>query len=248
MRRLHVLCSTCIPRVLVADLVPAATWRWFLMEDAGCCDQSALSRPLAIEAARTLGRLQRRALHDQALPSWLTRCEGNHLRQQALAVCRWAMNQQAPAALDELQRIVSLLEEAHAFFGELAQQLAELPSTIVHGDFWSGNIAVAGKDIRLIDWGDALWGVGGVSLVNLIMTSGGQLDNAIQELWEAYERGWEQTIGPSYQEACVTASVVTNLVIDTALARSCGQGPERLPGLIPGLGDLEELIVRHISC
>ncbi len=246
MHRLHALCSTSLPRVLVVDLVPAATWCWFLMEDAGCCDQSALSRPLAIEAARILGQLQRRVLHDQVLPSWLNRCEGSHLQQQALAVCRWAMNRQAPAALDDLQRIVSLLEEAHAFFGDLAQQLAELPSTIVHGDLWSGNIAVAGTTIRLIDWGDALWGVGGVSLVNLIMTSGGQLDNAIPELWQAYERGWEQPIGPSYREACVVAGVVTNLVIDTTLARCCGQGPERLPGLIAGLRDLEALIARHL--
>ena len=126
--------------------------------------------------------------------------------------------------------------------------LRKLPSTIVHGDFWSGNIAVAGKAIRLIDWGDALWGVGGVSLVNLVTTSGGQLDNAVQELWEAYERGWERTIGPSYREACVAASVVTNLVIDTAIARCCGQGPERLPGLIAGLRELEALIVTHIFC
>jgi hypothetical protein len=247
MQRLNDLCSTCLPRVLVADLVPAAPWRWFLMEDAGCCDLSVLSTPLAIEAARTLGRLQQRALHDQTLPSWLTRCEGNHLQQQALAVCQWAMNRQAPSALDDLQRIVSLLQEARTFFGELEQQLAELPSTIVHGDCWSGNIAVARTNIRLIDWGDALWGVGGVSLVNLIMTSGGQLDNEIQELWEAYECGWEKPIRPSYREACAVASVVTNLVIDTTIARFCGQGPERLPGLLPGLWDLEELIVTHFS-
>jgi len=246
MHRLHALCSTSLSRVLVVDLVPATTWRWFLMEDAGCCDQSALSRSVAIEAARILGQLHQRALHDQVLPSWLTRCEGSHLQQQALAVCRWAMNQQASAALDDLQRIVSRLQEARAIFGGLTQQLAELPSTIVHGDFWSGNIAVAGTTIRLIDWGDALWGVGGVSLINLIMTSDGQLDNAIQELWQAYERGWEQPIGLSYREACVVASVVTNLVIDTALARCCGQGPERLPGLMPGLRDLEALILRHL--
>ncbi len=246
MHRLHVLCSTSLPRVLVVDLVPAATWRWFLMEDAGCCDQSALSRSVAIEAARILGQLQHCALHDQVLPSWLTRCEGSHLRQQALAVCRWAMNQQASTALDDLQRIVSRLQEARAFFGDLAQQLAELPSTIVHGDFWSGNIAVAGTTLRLIDWGDALWGVGGVSLVNLILTSDGQLDNAIQELWQAYERGWEQPVGLSYREACVVAGVVTNLVIDTALARCCGQGPERLPGLMPGLRELEALILRYL--
>src|SRR5579883_2026064 len=34
MQRLHDLFSTCIPRVPVRDRVPAASWRWLLMEDA----------------------------------------------------------------------------------------------------------------------------------------------------------------------------------------------------------------------
>jgi hypothetical protein len=164
-----------------------------------------------------------------------------------LDVCQWAMCQQGREAGDKLQRIASVLEQAHSFFGVLAKQLSDLPSTILHGDFWSGNIAVAGKQVRLVDWGDALWGVGGVSIVNLIMTSGGQLDDAIPQIWEAYARGWERPISRSYQEACATALDVTNLVIDKAIVTSCGQGPERLPGLIPGLQDLEELIVRHTS-
>ncbi len=217
------------------------------MEDAGECDLSALSRPVAIEAARTLGRLQQRALHDQILPSLLTRCEGDRLQQSALDVCRWAMKQQAPEAHDDLQRIESLFVHAHSFFCELAKQLSELPATIVHGDFWSGNIAVAGKDIRLLDWGDALWGVGGVSLVDLIMTSGGQLNEAAPQLWEAYEQGWERAMSQRYREACTVASAVTNLIVDKAIVMSCGQGPERLPGLIPELRDLEEFITRQAT-
>src|SRR5579883_250414 len=54
MQRLHDLCSTCVPHMLITDLVPSASWRWFLMEDAGNADMSPLSRPVAIEAARTL--------------------------------------------------------------------------------------------------------------------------------------------------------------------------------------------------
>ena len=247
-QRLHDLCSTCIPRVLVADLVPSASWRWFVMEDAGNADPSALSRPLAIEAARILGRLQHRALQDQTLPSLLIRCEGDQLQQRAVEVCQWAMRQQAPEVQADLQRIASLLEQARSFFGELAEQLAELPSTVVHGDFWSGNIAVASNDIRFIDWGDALWGVGGVSIVNLLMTSDGQLDDATSQMWEAYEQGWERPISLVYQQACQIASAVTDLVIDKAIAISCGRGPERLRGLLPGLLDLEEIITRQAAC
>ncbi|MBV9691891.1 MAG: phosphotransferase [Ktedonobacteraceae bacterium] len=208
------------------------------MEDAGRCGPSALSRPVAIKAARILGLLQQRAFRDQTLPSLLVKCEGDHLQQQALDVCQWAMKRQAAEARDSLQRIASLLEQASSFFRGLAEQLSALPSTVVHGDFWSGNIAVAGKDIHFIDWGDALWGVGGVSLVNVIMTSSGQLDDVIFQLWEAYEQGWERSISRAYRQACLVASAVTDLVIDKAIATSCGQGPEHLPGL----RDLEECI------
>ncbi len=248
MQRLHDLCSTCIPRVLATDLVPSASWRWFLLEDAGNADPSALSSSVAIESARTLGRLQQRALQDQTLPSLLIRCERDQLQQQAVEVCRWAIEQQAAEVQADLQRITSLLEQAHAFFGEQAKQLSELPSTIVHGDFWSGNIAVSSNDIRFIDWGDALWGAGGISIVNLLMTSDEQLDDATFQIWEAYEQGWQRPISPAYQQACQVASTVTDLVIDKAIATSCGRGPERLRGLLPGLRDLEELITQQAIC
>src|SRR5579875_743497 len=84
----HDLCSPCIPRVFVTDLVPSASWRWFLMEDAGNAQTPTLSRSVAIEVARTPGQLQHRALQDQTLPSLLIRCEGDHLQQQAVEVCR----------------------------------------------------------------------------------------------------------------------------------------------------------------
>lgn len=243
-QHLSTLCSTCIPHVLVADLVPSASWRWFVMEDAGQTEVSALSRPLALEAARTLGWLQRHAHQDQTLLPLLIRCEGDRLQQQAIEVCRWAMQQQAPEVQTDLQRIAWHFQQADAFFGEMAEQLAELPATIVHGDFWSGNIAVAGNEVRFIDWGDALWGPGGISIVNLLMTSDGQLDDLTVPIWRAYAQGWERSISPAYQQACLVASEVTDLVIDKAIATSCGQGPERLRGLLPGLRDLEERIVK----
>jgi len=80
-QHLSTLCPSCIPRVLMADLVPAAPWRWFLLEDAGETDPSPLSRPVAIEAARILGRLQRHASEDQVLPGLLAGCEAERLQQ-----------------------------------------------------------------------------------------------------------------------------------------------------------------------
>jgi fructosamine-3-kinase len=181
------------------------------------------------------------------LPGLLAGCEAEHLQQQALAVCRWAMQSSIPEVLAELQRIAAHLREAQTFFHQLAEQLTDLPSTVVHGDFWSGNIAVAGQELRFIDWGNALWGVGGVSLVILIATSEGQLDEAEAAIWHAYEQGWERPIRQGYREACQVASIVADLVIDTAIATSCGRGPKRLPGLLPGLRELEALVTRQAS-
>jgi fructosamine-3-kinase len=164
------------------------------MENAGTCDMSMLAQPIALEAAKKLGCLQKGVLGDQQLPSLVAHCEGSQLQQQVLDICSWAINQQkTPGAIEELQRIASHVEQAHSFFDKLENQLSELPATIVHGDFWSGNIAVAEGNIRFVDWGDALWGVGGISLVNLIMTSDGLLDKAAPDLWEAYEQGSAKT-------------------------------------------------------
>ena len=201
---------------------------------------STLAPVTALEAVRKLGCLQKRALSDQELPSLVAHCEGSQLQQQVLEVCSWAISQQkTPGAIEEFQRIASHVEQAHSFFDKLEEQLSELPSTIVHGDFWSGNIAVAEGNIRFVDWGDALWGVGGISLVHLITRSDDLPDKTAPTLWEAYEQGWDRPISRPYQEACVVASDIADLVIDRAIVSSIGQGPERLPGLIPGLLDSE---------
>jgi len=178
----------------------------------------------------------------------LAGCEAEQLQPQALAVCRWAMQSSVPEVLAELRRIASHLQEAQTFFRQIGEPLADLPATVVHGDFWSGNIAVVGQELRFIDWGDALWGVGGISLVTLLGTSEGQLDEAEAAIWQAYEQGWERPIRQAYREACLVASTVADLVIDTAIATSCGHGPERLPGLLPGLRELDALVTRQASC
>lgn len=108
------------------------------------------------------------------------------------------------------------VRKASSFFRRVAEQLQVIPSTIVHGDFWTGNIAVAPADrtIRLIDWGDALWGVAGVSIVNLLKTAKGALDGASSAIWNAYGRGLGISMNTGYQEACMVANLITGLVTD----------------------------------
>ncbi|SRR5260370_31419020 len=101
-----------------------------------------------------------------------------------------------------------------------------------------GNIAV-GPTIRLLDWGDALWGVGGVSLVNLLLTAHGTLDETSSAIWDAYENGLGIQVKPAYRAACFVANLVSGLVTDMEFVRCCGRGPETLPGLFAQLRSLE---------
>lgn len=45
-------------------------------------------------------------------------------------------------------------------FTAVANHVQDIPLTIVYGDLGAGNIAVAagGPTVRLLDWGDTLWG------------------------------------------------------------------------------------------
>ncbi len=75
-----------------------------------------------------------------------------------------------------------------------------------------------------------------MSVLNLIRTGGDRLRRAEATLWEAYEQGLGIPLPTAYREACYAAWTVTGLVVDAEIARSCGRGPEMLPGLLQGCG------------
>lgn len=232
-QQLHTLCPTDIPRVIATDLSPETDWQWFLLEDAGRCNEEGLSLAIAQEVAYVLGTVQRRATGEHSLASLVVHCEGDRLQERALDVCTWAMEHASAAVGEPVQRIAQAISQAAPFFRETANQLQDLPATIVHGDLWAGNIAV--DPVQLIDWADAVWGVGGVSIVHLLLTAHGTLDTVSSAVWDAYGSGLGASIKPAYQAACVVANLVSCLVTDLEIARCCGQGLEMLPGLVPGL-------------
>lgn len=240
-QRLHALYPTGVPRVIMTNLVPGAQWRWFLLEDAGHSDAKVLFSATAIEAAYQLGVLQCRALSDKFLPTLLVHCESDYLQKRALDVCAWALKHAPTAARKSIQHIATGITRASPFFREVADQLQGVPATIVHGDLWAGNIAVALPDrtVRLVDWGDALWGVGGVSIVHLLLRSQGELDETSTAIWDAYENGLGTQVKPAYRAACVVANLVTELVTDMEIALCCERGLEILPGLHVLLRSLE---------
>ncbi len=242
-QRLHTICPTSIPMVIATDLTPTSSWRWFLMEDAGRCHADGLTKSIALEVACALGTLQRYAMADIWFPYYLRHCEANQLQECVLDVCAWVANQVPATSGAGIQRITSNLIDAHTFFHEMAHRLSHVPPTIVHGDLWAGNIAIANQSIRLLDWGDALWGVGGVSIVHLLLAADESLAEASSDIWEAYEKGLGISLHPAYREACAIADLVASLVIDMEIAKCCGRGLEILPGLVPGLERLVERVV-----
>jgi hypothetical protein len=243
-QELHTLCPTAVPRVIIADLMPEEDWRWFVLEDAGRCDQEAISPSIAQEAAYVLGTIQRYAAYDRVLPSLVVGCEADRLQECALDVCSWALGQAAMREKGDIQRIERQLRLATGFFREASAPLKDLPPTIVHGDLWAGNIAV-GQTLRLVDWADALWGVGGSSIVRLLRTAHGTLNTVSQALWDAYASGLGAQVELAYQQACAVSNRVNCLVIDREIARSCGRGLSMLAGLVPGLEALATQAARY---
>jgi fructosamine-3-kinase len=233
-RHLNLLSETAVPRVLITDLLSTACWQWFLLEDAGGTAATQLTLAQAVIVAQTLGQLQRMTQRDAVLPSLLPDCSANNLHAQILALCHWALTEQASPWQEEVCPLVHALEQASPVFADLAAVLAEVPATIIHGDLWAGNLVLTDHGVCFLDWGDALWGIGGTSLVHLLWSQK-NLEEAEPLLWEAYQQGLGVALSQDYRRACGHALDIIDLVVDQAIANSCGQGPSWLPGLLPGL-------------
>jgi hypothetical protein len=238
---LHQYCPDFVPAVLVNDLLPEHTWRWFLLENAGECDQENLTLDTAVQTAFVMGQLQSILAQDVTLASLLPQCRADGLQEAALSVCEWAHKTAAYEQKSVLIAVRDIVHSASSFFHHLDENLAYLPPTCVHGDLWSGNIAKHSGSVRIIDWGDALWGVGGTSIVNLLLSSGDSLSSGASTVWEAYGRGWEKTLSASYIQAASTAWLVSSLMVDVEIARCSGGTLEMLPGVLPYLLQLANL-------
>jgi hypothetical protein len=240
--RLGSRCPPFAPQVLIPDLLPTTSWRWFVLEDVGESQKTALTPSQACTVARALGTLQHCTENDPVLPCLLTDCSAYQIYRRLLAVCSWAIQaEQALPWRDELHRLTNCLERAPSFFDDLATALAEVPDTIIHGDLWPGNLVLTGTDTCFLDWGDALWGIGGTSLAHLLL-SNSQLEQNATLLWDAYQQGRGLLISRAYRDACAIALDIIDLVIDQAIASCSGQGPEQLKGLLPGLQRIVALI------
>ncbi len=216
-----------VPHLLVSDLLPDSPWSWFLMEHAGdpiVNEELTVADPEdAVAAVRALARIQRRTAHSHTLPALLDHCDAEGLRDAALKACAWYAERdgQHHAEYEEMQ---SRLVQDRAFFPRLAAELSPVPSTLVHGDFWAGNCARDGSTFRLLDWADAVWGVGGLSLVEMIGQNE-ELHAREPELWRVYAEERGISLPPSYPSACRDASCVLGVVTHQQINACCEVGP-----------------------
>jgi hypothetical protein len=238
---LHSYCPNHIPNVLVKDLIPESQWRWFLLENVGECDHDSITLERAISAAFHLGRLQSIVCHGVHWAKCLPQCRADGLQEAVSEVCRWALETVSADMRNVLLSLQAKFAQSTDFFHELHGKLANLPSTCVHGDFWSGSIACRKDRVSFIDWGDTLWGVGSISIQNLLDSASKELSSHEPEIWEAYARGWKKDITEDLVHGSRVAALVGSLVVDVEIAKCCHGTVGMLPGLFPGLQMLANL-------
>ena len=139
-QRLRALNPSSIPRVIDEDLIPDDSWRWFLLDDAGHCTTEALSPDIAREAAYHLGVLQRGAMDEHSLSSFVVPCEGDHLQHRAIEVCAWAIEHAQTTTRNDIAPIILNVCKFSHILGRLSYILGDFSHT-----YWARSLQ---KQIR----------------------------------------------------------------------------------------------------
>jgi hypothetical protein len=238
MQLLYQYDESLVPAILHDDVLPDHLWRWFLMPDKGVADYENISQATLLQIAYRLGQLQYRARNDNDLPNLMPQCIPSQYTNIIRNIGNWLKTSFPQPPSDLIEMACSVLPKRQRFFDDIAHILADLPLTCIHGDLWSGNVAVSSKGICLLDWGDAVWGTGTTSILNLLFTVNQPLLSS--DVWSAYAEGWQQRIDDEVIHASQIAASVVGLMIEQELARF-DNAKMRVPAGIRPL--LEELIV-----
>jgi Phosphotransferase enzyme family len=219
-------CPGIVPTVIHHDLLSADRWQWFVLADAGDCERTEVTPELACRAATALGVLQRTVCGDSFLAARLPSCLPAQLTTISLASCATLMRHSNAAVRAQAQQIGVQLRHVEPALQRAAAVLATVPPTCVHGDFWPGNLALRDDELRLIDWGEVVWGVGAASIWNLLRSSHATLAQSEAAVWEAYSQGLHQPLDAPYRRAARLAFAATMLVVDQQLgAAADGTSP-----------------------
>lgn len=229
-KHLHLISPNIVPEVINDDLIPESTWRWFLVSNAGTCCYQGIEGKYALKAAFNLGRLQRIMFSEgSSISQFLPQCEAQRLQEAVDQVGRWALQFSNAEESEIIQRLLSINSDC---YNDHVKNLNSIPSTCVHKDFWSGNIAINEEDVMIIDWGDAVWGVGGISIVNLILSDNG-LSSQSNIIWNEYFQGLNRKLDKEYIKSSQIAYLVSELITEQEIAEL--QQQKYGPGLIPSI-------------
>jgi hypothetical protein len=171
---------------------------WLLVEDIGSSwvgDLPEAARPDGLRrGAETLVRIQREIGADREAIASL-RAEGAPNRPLAtlLAEVEAAIGPDGAAVEGGLEpaRATRVLAALDAAISTVAR--VGFPDTVVHGDFHSGNAAVARDGITIIDWSDAAIASPAVDLVTWLAWSEGR-PGEVSAATEAWVAAWSSSV------------------------------------------------------
>lgn len=128
--------------------------------------------------------------------TWLARPLDGDLAihiQAATSGVNKLMDEMSTNVLVDDQELVEALEKLVSHAGAIAQRLRAAPSTLLHGDYWPGNIFILpDESLYIIDWQRAGIGPGILDLFTFIQSSGwwfAPLPVDINELVKRYRQG-----------------------------------------------------------
>jgi hypothetical protein len=213
--RLHEIDPEHTVGFLVADLLPGAEWRWVITEWAGeaVIDDNGkfMGIQTVLEAVKTLAQLQIRAATDTLIPRLIPRCEGPGMQELVQEVCAWYAEKDAECAGYYRDASEEISRDMH-FFRKLEEPLGDYPRSVVHVDFWGGNIVREGDRLRILDWSQALWGIGGLSVVDLLNQHKDELTKHREEIWSLYAGEIGYANYGVYADACQKANAAVGVL------------------------------------
>jgi hypothetical protein len=127
-----------------------------------------------------------------------------HLTAAAQAIER-LVSSGSPAALTGDPERMVLLEALIAHAEQIAEPLRDEPATLLHGDYWPGNIAIVEDGAQVVyDWQLAAVGPGILDLLTMVVKSEWWFDNLPlepQEMVKSYRKDLKQRTGQSWSAA-----------------------------------------------
>jgi hypothetical protein len=218
-----------LPRIIVPDLLADSPWHWFIMEHAGdpVIDDGLefAEQGSVLDAVRALAFIQHKARASERIAQILPPCEPELLQQLILDICLWYAGRRGKHR-QEYEEIARMVGRDTTYFRQHATALSAWPCTIVHGDFWAGNVVREARGVRILDWGDAVWGPGGLSITGLLGQHRERLAAHEAEIWSVYAEALGEPVDPSYVQSCTQACDLADVVVHHQIHLCCEAGPD----------------------